>query len=95
MNAVKDDSYFAYLSDQIHFSAYFGAVVLIHCIKLLRDNRNLDFLPTKLGGVDVSQILGAVNYLIKRLDKIGQFKDDIVQKYSSCLHSLLHELGFI
>lgn len=95
VNAVKDDSYFAYLSDQIHFSAYFGAVVLIHCIKLLRDNRNLDFLPTKLGGVDVSQILGAVNYLIKRLDKIGQFKDDIVQKYSSCLHSLLHELGFI
>ncbi|WPK25022.1 hypothetical protein PUMCH_002321 [Australozyma saopauloensis] len=82
---VEDDSYFAYLSDQIYFSFYFGAVVLIKTTKHAIDHEKYDCLRD-LEGLknDNDDLYGLtpVILLIEKFERVAQNNDyDIITQY--------------
>lgn len=77
---IHNDSYFAYLSDQLVFCFYFGGVFLINLLKWTIDNDRL----AVLGLVDVNEInsLDNIALLISKFERIsGDSSDDILMKY--------------
>lgn len=96
---VEDDSYFAYLSDQIHFCFFFGALTLMRSLRFLRTNDKLHYLSSAearsngLSEQSWKKSLNGVFLLIEKYERVAQDNpDDIITKYKSGLMECLHVL---
>lgn len=96
---VKDDSYFAYLSDQIHFCSFFGGLMLIKTLHFLKTNDKLhylndpDLLSKGMSEATWRAPLEYVKLLIGKYTRVAQENEhDILTKYRNglveCLKSL-------
>lgn len=94
---VEDDLYFAYLSDQIFFSFYFGAIVLIKTTKHALDHKKLHCL----NGIDdpsINQdnwepVLTPVQLLIEKFDRVAENNPfDIITNYRMGISGCLDEI---
>lgn len=96
---VEDDSYFAYLSDQIHFFFFFGGLILIKSLQFLKNKDKLHYLNDPilrskgLGELEWKLALDSVIMLIRKYATVGQENEhDILTKYKNglleCLKSL-------
>lgn len=99
ISTIEDDSYFAYLSDQVHFCFFFGALTLIKSLKFLRTNDKLHYLNDQearskgLGETTWKQALDGIKLLIEKYERVAQDNpDDIITKYKIGLISCLHQL---
>ncbi|KAK6201483.1 uncharacterized protein RJT21DRAFT_130587 [Scheffersomyces amazonensis] len=100
VNAIESDSYFAYLSDQIHFCFYFSAICLMNLLKYLHKSRQLTILD-EVSENDPELMIASTNYhpitedlrtLIDKFSRVGQDnQDDIISKYKVGLNTLLKE----
>lgn len=74
---VDNDSYFAYLSDQVHFCFYFGGIFFINLAKYLQTSNKLFIIDNKID-------FEAIKLLIEKFNKISQNNynyEDISFKY--------------
>lgn len=83
---VEDDLYFAYLSDQIYFFFYFGAIVLIKITKHLLDHEKLYCMNNvKDATIDEKNwqaALTPITLLIEKFSRVAQNNaHDIITKY--------------
>ncbi|CUM65384.1 uncharacterized protein PRCAT00003020001 [Priceomyces carsonii] len=96
INVIESDSYFAYLSDQIHFCFYFSAIILIKLLKYFKTSEQLDILD----GIELDknsnsesafvEIKTNIDNLIEKYGRIGQGNsDDIITKYKFGLEDVL------
>ncbi|RCK62665.1 Transcriptional activator of proteases prtT [Candida viswanathii] len=85
INNIDNDSYFAYLSDQIHFIFYFCGIFMI---KLHRIMLAKEMLPTK----DKNKGVKNVQQLINKFDKISaDHPEDVLFTYKMNLEACLNE----
>lgn len=96
---IEDDSYFAYLSDQVHFCFYFGALTLMKALKYLRTNDKLHYLNSAeasskgLSEQNWKSALSGIFLLIEKYERVAQDNpDDIITKYKSGLEEYLQLL---
>lgn len=96
---IEDDSYFAYLSDQIHFCFYFGALTLIKGLKFLKTSDKLHYLndtDAAIKGLSESNwklALECIDLLIDKYERVAQDNpDDIITMYKKGLLECLHVL---
>jgi hypothetical protein len=95
INFIESDSYFAYLSDQIHFCFYFSGVCLIKLNKYLITSDQLKLLDEVETNQEDSRstqelIITDLKNLIEKFGRIGQEnKDDIISKYKVGLETML------
>lgn len=96
---IEDDSYFAYLSDQIHFCFYFGALTLMKSLKFLKTNDKLHYLndaEATSKGLSESRwkrSLDGIKLLVEKYERVAQDNpDDIITMYESGLTECLHLL---
>ena len=100
INTVNDDSYFAFLSDQIHLTVFFATNVLISSLTILnylRENYlNINNLTTNSSNFDKSvlknfiidkELLNKIENLIFRFKTVATTKNDTFYKYYSILES--------
>ncbi|KAG2732131.1 hypothetical protein G9P44_004548 [Scheffersomyces stipitis] len=88
VNDIESDSYFAYLSDQLHFCFYFSGICLVNILRYVIDNGQLNVL----GGSEVSEIVKDIRNLIDKFSRVGQDnQDDIITKYKIGLENHLSE----
>lgn len=86
VNKVENDSYFAYLLDQIHFCFFFGALTLINTLYFLKKNDKLYYLDEVESAV-ISEAtwrsaLESVDVLVGKLERVAQGNpDDILTTY--------------
>lgn len=101
INSIENDSYFAYLSDQVHFCFYFIAMILIKTIKYLKDNFMMHILDLandydkelQIGKNDWLDIIKNLQLLIEKYGRVGGGnEDDIITKYKNGLNELLSNL---
>lgn len=95
-NGIDSDSYFAYLSDQLHFCFYFAGIVLVSFLRWVADS---DALLKKLelstaaytgGNSTIDVMVDAVVRLVERLTIIlGNNHTDILMAYRDGLHATL------
>lgn len=83
---VDDDSYFAYLSDQIHFFFFYGAIVLVTILKYIAEHDKLDHIvEAQIGEFDEKNytlILDPVTLLVEKYARVAQENaNDIITKY--------------
>lgn len=99
---IENDSYFAYLSDQVLFCFYFAAVLLLQTLKHLIDSNNLrvlDLVNKQDPGLEVSStaypdIVRACQTLVEKFGRVGGAnRDDIITKYKEGLTELVEKLG--
>lgn len=96
---VEDDSYFAYLSDQIHFFFFFGGLILIKSLQFLKNKDKLHYLNEPilrskgLSEIEWKVALDSVDMLIKKYATVGQENNhDILTKYKNGLKECLKNL---
>lgn len=96
---VEDDSYFAYLSDQVHFFFFFGGLMLIKSLQFLKNKDKLHYLNDRslrssgLSELEWKVALDSVNMLIKKYATVGQENaHDILTKYKNGLKECLKSL---
>lgn len=98
ISTVTDDSYFAYLSDQVHFFFFFGGLVTMKALSFLKNNDKLHYL-NECDCKDVDEkswrhALDSVKLLIDKFDRVAQDNtDDVITKYKNGLLECL-ELMF-
>ena len=84
-NNIENDSYFAYLSDQIHFTFYFCCVFMI---KLQKVMTNKDMLPAK----NRKRLINVIQLLIDKFERIStDYPHDIIVTYKNNLETCLKE----
>lgn len=88
VNVVDSDSYFAYLSDQIHFCFYFTTIILIKILSFLRMQK----LQIVSDMCNLDSVLKDINLLLGKFHTIQQDTDDIVTKYELGIRYALHKL---
>ncbi|KAK6456425.1 uncharacterized protein RJT20DRAFT_145498 [Scheffersomyces xylosifermentans] len=98
INVIESDSYFAYLSDQLHFCFYFCGICLINIVKYLLDTDQLKLLEEpdvsdiSASSEDYSVIIKDIRNLIQKFSRVGQDnQDDIITKYKIGLENYLYE----
>lgn len=102
---IEDDSYFAYLSDQIHFCFFFGALTLMRTLKFLKTNDKLHYLNSAgasskgLSEQNWKSSLKGIFLLIEKYEHVTQDNpDDIITKYKGglveCLQLLFPGMHF-
>ncbi|KAK6462298.1 hypothetical protein DFJ63DRAFT_152654 [Scheffersomyces coipomensis] len=107
VNDIASDSYFAYLSDQIHFCFYFSAICLMNILKYLITSSTSttqgnglklldDLLITNpdllISSNNYQPIIEDLKNLINKFNRVGQDnKDDIISKYKTGLQNYLEE----
>lgn len=71
---IENDSYYAYLSDQIHFFFYFGCIVLLKSLSHLKASKRLYFLEDQedLKELSWKDALVKAYLLIEKLSRICQ-----------------------
>lgn len=96
---IEDDSYFAYLSDQIHFCFFFGALTLMKTLKFLKTNDKLHYLNNAgasskgLSEQNWKSSLKGIFLLIEKYERVTQDNpDDIITKYKGGLVECLQLL---
>lgn len=96
---VEDDSYFAYLSDQIHFFFFFGGLILIKSLQFLKNGDKLHYLNDPiLRSKGLSELgwkvaLQSVDMLIRKYATVGQENEhDILTKYKNGLQECVINL---
>lgn len=99
INVIENDSYFAYLSDQIHFCFYFSAMVLVKLLKHMNDSSLMKILDVDhddnfyINSENWQSMLDDVRLLLEKFGRIGGAnEEDILIKYKVSLASLLDEL---
>lgn len=101
---IEDDSYFAYLSDQIHFCFFYGALTLLKTLEFLKTNDKLHYLNDPdatakgLSEKDWKVALAGVSMLVEKYERVAQDNpDDIITMYKNgvleCLHALFPTAG--
>ena len=95
---IENDSYFAYLSDQIHISFYFSGLLFIKLLFHLVSQNTLLVLNSTIGPdldpLDLKTMIHDLHELINIFIRIGQGNpDDILTKYGSGLRKALDESG--
>ncbi|CAH6721323.1 hypothetical protein CLIB1444_05S08526 [[Candida] jaroonii] len=87
---INNDSYFAYLSDQLLFCFYFGGIFLLNYLKFIDESDNFQLLG--LTNANDLNSLNNIKLLIDKFDRIsGDSNDDILVKYKLGLkHELLN-----
>ncbi|KAK6888169.1 Transcriptional activator of proteases prtT, partial [Candida tropicalis] len=86
INNIDNDSYFAYLSDQIHFIFFFCGIFMIKLTKVMIDKQVLINKDDKNKGIKV------VKQLIHKFNKItNDHPDDILNNYKLNLESCISE----
>lgn len=93
---VEDDLYFAYLSDQIFFFFYFGAIVLIKTMKHILDHDKLYCMKdVQDAAVDEKNWRAALTPVILLIEKFGRVAEnnsyDIISKYKMGIIKCLEE----
>lgn len=93
---VENDSYFAYLSDQIHFFFFYGAMSLVIVLKYLTDVGKLSLLkkitPERVNGPKVKDVLTVVNLLIQKFERVAQNNpNDVITKYKNGIKHCIAE----
>ncbi|GEQ72556.1 hypothetical protein JCM33374_g6243 [Metschnikowia sp. JCM 33374] len=104
---VENDSYFAYLSDQIHFFFFYGAMSLVIVLKFLKDNDKLSLLDGissellndwksgdgELGDWKLRCALRVVDLLSQKFDRVAQDNpNDIITKYKNSISDCIGAL---
>lgn len=100
VQAIDNDSYFAYLSDEIHFFFYFGCLVLIKGLGYLKSADKLHYLNDTVDsgndGLTESSWRLALHdsqVLIDKFHRVGQDNpDDILTGYKNGLVECLEKL---
>lgn len=92
---VEDDSYFAYLSDQIFFFFYFGAIVLVKATRYALDHEKLYCLNDIDESFDEKNWQGALTPVRLVIEKFGRIANrnsyDIITQYRKGLTKYLRE----
>lgn len=93
---VENDSYFAYLSDQIHFFFFYGAMSLVIVLKYLTDVGKLSLLkkitPERVNGPKVKDVLTVLNLLIQKFERVAQNNpNDVITKYKNGIKHCIAE----
>lgn len=93
---VEDDLYFAYLSDQIYFFFYFGAIALIKTTKHILDHDKLycmnDVEDASVDEKNWRAALTPVNLLIEKFGRVAENNShDIITKYRLGITKCLEE----
>lgn len=94
---IDDDSYYAYLSDQIHFFFYFGCVVLLNALSYLKSNEKLYYLNDLKDHEDLRELTWKVALVkstkfAERLTRICQDNpDDLLTSYRDSLIQILQK----
>lgn len=94
---VEDDSYFAYLSDQIHFCFFYGAISFLTVLRYLTDTDCLHYLDeinnADLNALEWQKALEPVKLILEKYQRVTQDNPhDILTKYRSAIFDLLQEL---
>lgn len=101
IHLIENDSYFAYLSDQIHVCFYFSAIVLMKITRYLKDNYMLHLLDEvnkcdenlQIGKHNWLDIIKSIQTLIDKFGRIGgSNEDDIITHYKNGLSEILTSL---
>lgn len=101
VNLIENDSYFAYLSDQIHVCFYFSAIVLMKILRYLKDNYLLHILDEvnkcdqslQIGKHNWLEIIKSLQILMEKFGRIGgSNEDDIITNYKNGLNHILTSL---
>lgn len=101
IHLIENDSYFAYLSDQIHVCFYFSAIVLMKITRYLKDNYMLHLLDEvnkcdenlQIGKHNWLDIIKSLQALIEKFGRIGgSNEDDIITHYKNGLSEILTSL---
>lgn len=86
---IESDSYFAYLSDQVHFMFFFAGILLIYLMKFINSNSKLSVLNNIDNNdilIDPKVINTDLQTLINKLITVSQgFKRDLLYNYSEIL----------
>lgn len=87
MLRVQNDSYFAFLSDLLHFSAVFLAVLLVRVLAWARHSgRHVDFSS----GEEAAYVSRAMR-LSQRFAKVASADGDVVVKYAAIIDEVVRE----
>lgn len=91
IDTVSDDSYFAFLSDQIHLTVFYATNILI-CIlsamEKLKHNAEESEVETNQHSVLDKEIIKKVEKLIFRYRTVAATKNDTFYKYYNILHNM-------
>ena len=83
---VSDDSYFAHLSDQIHFCGAYSAIMLLRIIIVLTQfGRAHELAKDKA----IDSLLGKANRLELKFRQVSTSEDDVVFKYAEGLAEMV------
>ncbi|ODQ81984.1 hypothetical protein BABINDRAFT_160200 [Babjeviella inositovora NRRL Y-12698] len=80
--SVANDSYFAFLSDQIHFCTLFSAIMLINILRLVGSARTGDIDLISLSSGELAGYLSEISDLAKRFRRVATGESDVVMKYA-------------
>ena len=94
---VDNDSYFAYLSDQIHFFFFYGAMSLVIVLKYMKDHNHLLLLKATLTEhpkeANLKSVLAVVSMLTDKFERVAQNNpNDIITKYKDGIRDCVREL---
>ncbi|QPG76204.1 hypothetical protein FOA43_003590 [Brettanomyces nanus] len=90
MSSIKDDSYFAFLSDQIHIIVFFSCIVLQSLLSFEHHASETDHTITDpLKEIGKSAPISLLIRHINRLKKVSTSQDDTFFKYSVMLEKNL------
>lgn len=91
VKTVESNSYFAYLSDQLHFCFYFGALFLLKILHYLKDTKQLEVVNSFDGNTNLEVVLADIHELIGKFEKIGGYSSNIIVKYYEGLQKIIDE----
>ncbi|ODV81261.1 uncharacterized protein CANTADRAFT_339225 [Suhomyces tanzawaensis NRRL Y-17324] len=96
VNVIESDSYFAYLSDQVHFCFYFSGICLIKLLRFVVETKQTGLLA-KIDHMEISDSLdgpvGDIKVLIHKFKSVGQGNEgDVITKYERGLTRGLEDL---
>lgn len=93
INLINNDSYFAYLSDQLQFSFYFAAIFLMKFLHVLQQENNLTLL--NMSGVNDLNCLTNIKLLINKFHNINNNEtndNDIISKFKNSVKFQMKKL---
>lgn len=99
IGTIENDSYFAYLSDQIHFCFFFGTIILLKILKFLEVSNKLLYLNDIQSEYNVlaesnwKQAFESVNLLLQKYDRVAHGNsEDVITKYKNGLLECIGQL---
>ncbi|ANZ74898.1 BA75_02405T0 [Komagataella pastoris] len=98
INSVDNSSYFAFLSDQVHFICVYSALVMVRLLRVItnRDRISVESVNEDLNQVEISSLeltrkLDRCYKLSVRYKQVSVDENDIPQKYATAIQSALVE----